>query len=102
MNNNTYNGWSNYATWAVALWMDNDQGTQEYCAEMARGERDAYKLALVLKDEHDEQCDALLKASEAQASLWADLLHSALGAVNWDEIAEHLIADTAEEETETA
>ena len=102
MNNNTYNGWTNYQTWVVNVWMDNDQGLQQYFSGLARRERDAYKLANILRDEYGEQCDALLKASEAQASVWADLLHSALGAVNWDEIAEHLIADTAEEETETA
>jgi hypothetical protein len=22
-----YNGWSNYETWAFALWMDNDPGS---------------------------------------------------------------------------
>lgn len=25
----TYNGWTNYETWAVALWIDNEQSTHE-------------------------------------------------------------------------
>ena len=23
----SYNGWANYPTWCVALWLDNDEGT---------------------------------------------------------------------------
>ena len=26
MTNSTYNGWKNYETWNVALWMANDEG----------------------------------------------------------------------------
>ena len=25
----TYNGWTNYETWNVALWIDNERGTYE-------------------------------------------------------------------------
>ncbi len=25
-----YNGWSNYETWNVKLWMDNDEGSYNY------------------------------------------------------------------------
>jgi len=33
----TYNGWSNYDTWNVALWFDNDgEGLADYVAEFAR------------------------------------------------------------------
>lgn len=33
----TYNGWTNYDTWNVALWFDNDsESLAEYVAEFAR------------------------------------------------------------------
>ena len=28
-----YNGWTNYETWCVNLWIDNDEGTQEMVRE---------------------------------------------------------------------
>ena len=28
MTDTEYNGWTNYETWNVALWIDNDQGLQ--------------------------------------------------------------------------
>ena len=30
----TYNGYTNYETWAVALWMDNDQGSYAHYREL--------------------------------------------------------------------
>ena len=27
MSDSTYNGWKNYETWNVKLWLDNEQGT---------------------------------------------------------------------------
>ena len=34
MSDETYNGWKNYATWGVALVLDNDEGTYNHVREM--------------------------------------------------------------------
>lgn len=116
-----YNGWTNYETWCVGLWVDNDQGSHEYWREAAREQleevtagRESGKLdppyssqtiqqqaagylAEHLKDSHEEGSAELLKAGRSEASIFADLIGAALSEVNWYEIAEHMI-DTAASE----
>jgi hypothetical protein len=96
-----YNGWANYETWAVKLWMDNDQGSQEYWADVARealaqpndsevltdAENARYVLADRLKDEFEENSPI------QDATVYADLLNAALGSVDWSEIAQALIEE---------
>lgn len=117
-NPNEYNGWTNYETWLVALWMDNDQGSHDAWLDRARETiaTDAGKLcttlygddksdilregvhvrvlADVLKDAHD---DAM---PELGASVWADMLRGAFEDVNWHEIATGLIATVREQKCE--
>jgi len=76
-----YNGWSNYETWAVRLWMDNDQGSQEYWSETARMCDDARELAHYLERQHVEGMPDLPNG------IYSDLLLSALRSVDWYEIA---------------
>jgi len=33
----TYNGWKNYQTWNVALWINNDQGLYNQAVDYMRG-----------------------------------------------------------------
>ena len=40
----TYNGWSNYETWNVALWMDNDYGNYLKARESANYDEFVSKL----------------------------------------------------------
>lgn len=98
-----YNGWSNYETWAVNLWMDNDQGTQEYWRDQARelwpaakAEPDApltssetarMQLAAMLQDAHDENMPEAIN-NAISGTVYADLLNAALGEVDWHEIAD--------------
>ena len=89
----SYNGWSNYETWNVKLWMDND-GSLEYWEETAReiAGRDgkdsaANELAGMLKDSFQEN------APDLGASCYSDLLGAALSEVDWYEIAEAILSD---------
>jgi hypothetical protein len=106
MTDKKYNGWTNYETWVVNLWMDNEEGTYDYWLEVAqevsndletptnsmtRMDEAIYILSDKLKDYHEEAKDEILERSGMEASVWADLLGSALCEVNWREIAEHLL-----------
>lgn len=111
MEHKEYNGWYNYETWLVNLWLDNDEyECNEHLPEMARNAyRDAtageystrdqdatYNLAQELEDYITEQNPLADKAN-----LWSDLLGAALSEVNWQEIAEHLIEDLDKSEFES-
>lgn len=108
MNHQEYNGWTNYETWNVALWLDNEQGSSDYWNGVAdellhyrhrnTPEEATSQLAEQLKNELEES------APDLGASCFADLLNAALNEVNWYEIAEHYIDAAKErlaEETET-
>jgi hypothetical protein len=85
-----YNGYANYETWAVALWLDNDEyTTNEWIPELVR---EAYKhtdddteaisdVATTLKEHHEESMPEL-------GGVFRDLLNTALSEVDWYELAE--------------
>ena len=45
-----YNGWINYETWAVNLWMNGDQGYYEQLCEILSSHSDLYGQAEALED----------------------------------------------------
>lgn len=97
----TYNGWKNYETWAVNLWINNDEGSHRTWVETAeriyaearptkvnsKAEQATLDLANVLKEVIEGD------APDLGSSLYADLLNAALSAVYWLEIAKHYIDD---------
>lgn len=103
MTKNSYNGWTNYETWLVKLWMDNEEGSSNYWRETAEehlkvdGDNAAYGLAERLKEQHEETIsETVLKPAKQEASFIADLLNAAMSEVNWQEIAESLVNDAKE------
>ena len=109
MSEKTYNGWKNYETWAVKLWMDNEESTYRHWRDESRRlarkalDRDEFlaSLADALKDAHNDEAPEL-------DGVWADLLGAALSEVDWHEVAESFVEDvqecwqTEEDETEDA
>ena len=89
-----YNGWKNYETWNVALWIDNDEGTyRERCA-LARRAGSVEDLAASLKSWVEDM------APDLGASMFSDLLTAALGEVDWDESAENWYEEAQEDDEE--
>lgn len=95
MNTKEYNGWTNYETWNVKLWLDNDCDSYELARDLVRqAGNDAYRVSKALQEMVEEQ------QPDLGASMFADLLSAALHEVNWYEIAEHYLADVEPEEDE--
>ena len=103
MTHKDYNGWTNYETWNVKLWMDNDESTYHYWQEQTdelwkrarenqawpgstRKESAAAQLADTLKSECEENQPEV-------SGMYADLLGAALSEVNWLEIAENMLEE---------
>ncbi len=100
-----YNGWTNYETWLVNLWLDNDASTYAYwleqaqqqlsdtenCKQVAGGiwtlEQSAkYHLSNQISVEVSESIES------DSGTLAYDLMQSALQAVDWDAIAASRLA----------
>ncbi len=107
MSDNTYNGYTNYETWNVALHISNEQSSQELWQDrgkralafakaddtFTKAENAAFRLRERLKDQFEEQAPTL-------EGTYGDLLQGALSAVNWYEIAENIITDLPEQDDE--
>lgn len=97
MTDETYNGWKNYPTWAVNLWLSNDEGLYNEARELTavcveRGDDlIRVRVADVLRDWVRDDL-----APDLGASFAADLLGYALDQVDWFEIADAWIESASE------
>lgn len=105
----SYNGWSNYETWAVNLWLGNTEGVYHSWIDAARecrrhavghhytrfGLSTEETARVLLADRLREQVaeDCMVGVEE----LAADLLNAALCEVDWREVAESFLDDLGRE-----
>ena len=88
----TYNGYTNYETWAVSLWLDNEPYLQERLLEIANShDHDGLwakeqSLKELVEDMREEW-------QPYGASMFDDLLNAALGEVNYLEIIKNAIEE---------
>ncbi len=77
-----YNGWTNYATWNVHLWLTNDPQTEATVRSLALRAPSLYEAAQAIRTFVEDR-----NPLAEQASLYTDLLGNALGHVDWDAVA---------------
>jgi hypothetical protein len=95
-----YNGWSNYQTWNVMLWLDNDQESYyairdqaEYYLENSFAEEShKWRFANWIKDRVENN-----NPLADNANMFSDLLGHAIDSVNYDEIADHILDEFEDE-----
>ena len=104
-----YNGWTNYETWNVALWLDNDQGTyemmREWAVEVWGGVKDTMVVSYLTREERAIRLLADLIQEWVEdnnplkegASMYSDILSANLHEVNWGEIAKGQIEEVDKE-----
>jgi len=95
MQDNTYNGWTNYATWRVNLEIFDGLNPHEYggFSGAVAGEGDAAQLANLLKYYAEDYI-----TETSTIGLACDSALAFIAEVNWLEIAEHMVADYCEVE----
>jgi hypothetical protein len=91
-----YQGWTNHATWAVALHIDNDQGYQSMVIEMfQRGAKDGmvdYELGDALK----EFVEDFMIGEDINNSFVSDMVSGYMSGVNWGELVKDYKKQAAE------
>src|SRR5215471_5290881 len=106
-----YQGWANYPTWAVNLWLANDEGLYREALDRVAGECEDAAWAsqveqgvwTVEESRRYHVADALKGwvrnelAPDLGASFAADLLGFALDQVDWYELADAWIKSVREE-----
>ena len=76
----TYNGWTNYETWCVNLWLDNEPFTSNMLLELACENSPLYDRSQTLKEQVMENAyDAF---DTLGTSMFTDLLGAALEMVD--------------------
>lgn len=95
MKDNTYNGWTNYATWRINLEIFDCWSLDDY-KDAFLGLQDAYALSKCLEDYAQEMLEL-----DCGNKLTLDYADAFLSEVNWYEIAEKITEQYNAEQTET-
>ena len=87
-----YNGFANYETWAVNLWLTNDHPAYSEFRELAENysSEESYEFGQEIKKRVEQGTEDILEqlTGSAFAGMISDIFHANLTLVDWDEIAQ--------------
>lgn len=101
-----YQGWTNFETWCVALWLDNDEKLNKWIywkapkflkrqikeIEKLSDRKNSFTSAEIdFADLIKKYIEAKQPRAVKQSGLYGDLMSGALRAVNYREIAKHIL-----------
>lgn len=89
----TYNGWTNYATWRINLEMIDGSEASDYVSGKSRNVTD---LAAALSERVEESI------TSSGSGLAVEYALAFVDHVNWREIAEHMLGNEADDEADEA
>ncbi len=78
-----YNGWSNYETWLVSLWLNNEECYYHELQDILRDYEGQERI-----EELEQACRFIVERHD-DTGLRADLINAVLSRVNWQEIVEN-------------
>jgi hypothetical protein len=82
-----YEGWSNYPTWAVKLWLDNDEIVQKIVLRHAAVSKTTTTPVALLSGSIEDLCTNTLGLVAPPTGIASDVFGWAIEQVNWREIA---------------
>jgi hypothetical protein len=88
----SYNGWKNFETWNVKLWIDNEYAWYQDIKEMVEQmdeDDDVHDLA----EQIENWFDMMFEDDIPKTGPLADLLNGAIREVDWREIAEAFLEE---------
>jgi len=90
-----YNGYANYETWAVNLWLTNDESAYMAVRQIASEYEDSDDCERAIKDWVEDNIPDLPGFNENlfPMGLFSDLILASLKEVDWSEIVESLKED---------
>ena len=87
MNEEKYGGWTNHETWAVNLWLSNDEGLYNEVCEIVKNSEDKCGAEKNIKEyvEDLKEMSKSREAGEELKSMFDDI--GSMWRVNWREIS---------------
>lgn len=87
--NRSCHGWTNYESWLVALWINNDEYWLNSVENFYKEEENLYRIAKKIEEFVTEKVEEVTD----KELFVMDLTRAALNRVNWDELVKSLMPE---------